>query len=410
MIPEKKFKNKNPISEQKKALFIFIVIGSLIITPSLYLNILYGDILYSKLPRVYILCEEEINGNDYVRCEFTIDDETIISKIRIRGSASRARPKDGYRIELSKNRALLGMRRDDDWQLFSMWCDLTRMRIKLSFDLWRSLEDTNPTAILPESRYVNLFLNGEYQGLYLLLEKNDKKLLQLDAAQNNIDSSLIFQSKGSSTLIEYVEDDWEQDWPNEGEGIYIMEEILTDLFDFILYSNNSEFFDPKNGIYDKFDKDNLIDFFLFNYFIYHGDFWDNNYFIIRNSAPSEFFLIPWDFDDSFGQIRGNLFDADLDQESYIEEHNELYNRLLNDTSFKEDCKDRWFELRKELWTEDFILDMLSEMYKEIKDLLERDVNMYRKPSMEKELEEYIEYLFEWIPERLDFCDEYFEEY
>ncbi|MFX1258132.1 MAG: CotH kinase family protein [Promethearchaeota archaeon] len=405
-----KFKNQTPISKKKKSLLIFVLLGSLTLTPTLYFSLRFSPIITSELPRIYILSSEEITSDTYTDCEIVIQDEVILAKIRIRGEATEHHPKDGYRFELSKQRSLLGMREDDDWQLFSMWCDLPRMRIKLSIDLWRSLEETNPTAILPDSRYVNLYLNRAYQGFYLLLEKNDRKLFQLEDAQNNIDSSLIFQVKGSTSLREYEEDCWEQDWPNEDEGIFIMEDIVTDLIYFIKNANNSEFFNLDNGIYTIFDKNNLIDFYLYNFFIYHNDFWDNNYFLIRNTAPHKFFLIPWDFDGSFGQLRGKLFDADLSHESFIKENNELFNRLLSNTSFLQECKDRWFELREKLWTKNFILDMLSDMYEEIKEIIEYDVNMSYKPSMEQELSEYIDDLFEWIPDRLDFCDSYFEKY
>ena len=67
-----------------------------------------------------------------------------------------------------------------------MYYDSPRMRIKLSFDLWRSLRETNTTTILPKSKYVSLYINGEFRGLYLLAERNDRRLFKLDDYQNNL--------------------------------------------------------------------------------------------------------------------------------------------------------------------------------------------------------------------------------
>ena len=112
-------------------------------------------------------------------------------------------------------------------KLFANYLDFTRMRVKLSFDLWGTLGSTNPTAILPESENVCLYLNGEFQGLYLLAERPDRKLFDLDSSLNGNNSSLIFQSKGETTFNKYIKNKWEQDWPNIEDINIIDENILS---------------------------------------------------------------------------------------------------------------------------------------------------------------------------------------
>ena len=126
------------------------------------------------------------------------------------------------------------MRKDDDWLLFAMFLDIPHMRVKLSFDLWRSLEPTNPTAILPKSKYISLYINGQFQGVYLLAEKNDRRLFGLNSPQYSENSSLIFQAGSHrKNFLEYSPDDWEQDWPNKDDGYDISGKILYDLISFI---------------------------------------------------------------------------------------------------------------------------------------------------------------------------------
>ena len=412
------FKNRTPKQNRKKGFQILIFISSLVTSALIYYYFFYeSEELPLYLPSIYLNCDEKINNDDYVNCSFQLVDNKDLSnninpmmaKIKIRGDLNAIRKKKGYRIELSSNTELLGMRKDDDWALFAMYMDPERMRIKTCFELWRSLLPSNPTAILPESKYVNLFLNGKFQGLYLLAEKQDKKLFGLDQAQNNINSSLIFQTKDPTYFKEYETGTWEQDWPNEDEDIYIMDEILTDLFDFVNNTSNETFFDSNIGIYSKFDKMNLIDNYIFNYFILHGDFWFNNYFLIRNTNPNNFFICPWDFDCTFGHTGHEDYEPNFNSESEIREKNELFNRLLNNGEFRQECMERWFELRGTVWGEEHIFEILSEIYGEIEHILEIELRMW-KPNLFKKkfnLDDYVSKLFDWIEERLIFCDSYF---
>ena len=281
-------------------------------------------IINSELPSIGIMSKNSIIRDNYVNCTIKLDyvfpsyrADYIKSKIKLRGLTAHKLPKKGYRIELSEKISLFGMRKDEDWLLFSMYLDFTRTRIKLSFDLWRSLLEKDPTAILPNTKYIILYLNGEFQGIYLLAEHNDRKLFYLEKSQNNTDSSFIFKATYSASFTNYSASTWEQVWPNLNEDIFIMDEILMELYSFIENSSDEVFFDPLNGIFSKFYKLNLMDFFLFNFFILHKDFWWKNFFLIRQTNPNKFFLSPWDFDGSFGQLGWTTYDSNQSDEYII---------------------------------------------------------------------------------------------
>ena len=417
------FINKKRIHRHRKEAYVIFILGIIAIsTVFFYTYIKYSPILPSDFPTINIISEGEIKKDDYVDCILELDDKKssepikpINSKIKIRGRYNAELPKKGYRIELSVEKSLLGMRKDDDWLLMAMYSDLNHMQIKLAFDLYRSLKSTNPTAILPDSEFVCLYINSEFQGLYLLMEKNDRRLFGLDDAQSSINSSLIFQSSYfHRNFITYLNEEWEQDWPNEDEGIYIMDEVMTELVEYIRDSPNEIFFDEEMGIFAKFDKLNLIDFYIFNFFILHDDFWDHNYFIVRNTYPNKFFLVPWDFDRCFGQWLTRNSGPETNHENFVRENNELFNRLLNNVQFREDLKNRWFQLREELWTEEYILDVVSDMYDEIKEILEIDSKIWYPwlfgDDWEQRVDESIDWLYDWISNRLEFCDMYFTDF
>ncbi len=419
----KKTDGNVPRHRRRKELIVMNIVGVFLVSFIFcYTYILNAPTTPSDFPTINIITEGEIDNKDYIDCIVELDDksssesiERIKSKIKIRGRYNADLPKKGYRLELSKAVSLLDMRKDDDWLLMAMYSDLNHMQIKLACDLYRALEPTNPTAILPESEFICLYLNGDYQGLYLLMEKNDRRLFGLDDAQNNIYSSFIFQSSYfHKNFITYLSEEWEQDWPNEDEGIYIMDAIMSELVSYIRDSPDDIFFDEEMGIFSKFDKQNLIDFFVYNFFILHDDFWDHNYFIVRNTYPSKLFLVPWDFDRCFGQWLKRNSSPDTSHEDFILNNNELFNRLLKNEEFREECKIRWNQLRIDLWTEETIMDMISDMYDEIKEVLEIDSNKWYPwlfgDDWKESIEESIDWLFDWIPKRLEFCDLYFNQF
>jgi len=428
-----KFQNRSAESKKKKKDFLVILLISAIIFSSIlfYSYIINYPYNLSKFPRtINITINGGIKSKEYSDCTVEVDDkdssdpvEVLNGRIRIRGhtNAKDKVPKKEYRLELSQQKSLFGMRKDDDWLLLAMYFDFPRMRIKMSIDVWRSLEPVNPTAILPDSEYIILYVNGELQGLYLLVEELDRRILKLDEWTNNNESSFIIQAKRHTVLSEYEKGWWGQDYPDI-DNINLVDNFLPELVNIINNTSDEEFFDPINGIFSKFDKLNLIDFFVFNFFINHRDFWDVNYYIVRNTYPSKFFLIPWDFDGSFGQKGWIIYDFDDNQESTIFQENLLFQRLLNNQDFRRECSNRWSYLREDLLTEENLLDTLFEIYQSIKTLIKLDTDLWKPITVEDEslvydrflystqefdLDEYIYNLFEFIPSRLDFCDDYF---
>jgi hypothetical protein len=92
--------------------------------------------------------------------------------IQTRGRWSRHFPKKSYRFEIRKpdgsnrNIPLLGMPADDDWILYAAYDDRTLMRNVLAYDTARWMG-----RYAARTRFVELRVNGEYRGVYVLMEK-----------------------------------------------------------------------------------------------------------------------------------------------------------------------------------------------------------------------------------------------
>lgn len=89
-------------------------------------------------------------------------------KIRCRGNSSFLwYDKKPYRIKLDEKHKLLGLDKAKSWVLLANYRDVTDLMNTFVFEMghWMGLEYTNHT------RYVELFINGDYKGVYQLTEQ-----------------------------------------------------------------------------------------------------------------------------------------------------------------------------------------------------------------------------------------------
>ena len=92
--------------------------------------------------------------------------------IEIRGQSSQSFPMKSYGFELwdnagsSKSQSILGMPSESDWVLYAPYTDKTLMRNFLAYTMSREMGHW-----AANSRYVEVMLNNQYVGIYVLMEK-----------------------------------------------------------------------------------------------------------------------------------------------------------------------------------------------------------------------------------------------
>ncbi|MCQ2436629.1 MAG: CotH kinase family protein, partial [Clostridia bacterium] len=89
------------------------------------------------------------------------------SEIKCRGNASFGYEKKPFQIKLGKKTDLFGMGKAKTWILLANYIDCSYIRNDLAFKIADALE----FDYTPESRYVNLYIDNEYYGLFELTEK-----------------------------------------------------------------------------------------------------------------------------------------------------------------------------------------------------------------------------------------------
>ncbi len=92
--------------------------------------------------------------------------------IEIRGSSSQSYDKKNYAFETrddsgeNLNVSLLGMPKENDWVLHGPYADKSLMRNALTFEVGNRMD-----RWAPHTRFCELYINNEYRGVYVLMEK-----------------------------------------------------------------------------------------------------------------------------------------------------------------------------------------------------------------------------------------------
>ena len=104
--------------------------------------------------------------------------------IEYRGSSSSTFPQKSYGFETRDSSGavtdveLLGMPAEHDWILYAPYDDKSLMRDALTYRLWRDMG-----RYATDSRFCELFLDGHYQGIYLIMEKIKRDNHRVDIAK-----------------------------------------------------------------------------------------------------------------------------------------------------------------------------------------------------------------------------------
>lgn len=267
----------------------------------------------------------------------------------VRGFSSQSAPKKSLKLNLkdkkgNKNRcSFLGLVNDDDYLLNAMWCDDIKVREKLAMDLWNQItEAKNSSLKMTESAYCEVVINGEYQGLRLMQNKIERSYLNL-----NKDSVLL---KGNNINV------GTQKPPQE-----VYEVVYSEKNEEQTYRTISDFFYQTD-----FSTVNLESWVDMQLFLQLGNMVDNEghkniFYVIDGSSEKESLsFIPWDTDMSFGIYFNDGFRYDPETVENISYRVEYEQLLAEYPQLNDMLADRWNELRKEIITEDHLLNKTEE--------------------------------------------------
>ncbi len=362
--------------------------------------------------------------------------------IEIRGESSQGLfPKKSYRVETQDalgnnlNVALLGMPAENDWVLYAPYSDKTLMRNVLTYKLGHDLG-----AYAPATRLVELVLNGDYQGVYVLIEKIKVDKNRVDIAKLNPTDVLGDEVTGGYLLrVDKIDPNDYPGWqatpvpqlPGENlitfqfydpHGADLVEQqrkyIQNYMVDFQSSLSMLSFGNPTTGYTKYLDIPSAIDFMLINEISKNIDGYIFSTYLYKEKDKQgklgKLFLGPlWDFNLAFGNVDywtnaqvapGWMWD---DQYRMF-----WFRRLMQDTYFTSSMKCRWNELRASLLTNDYFTSTIDSMATVLGEAQVR--NYKRWPTLGtyvwpnqyigKTYQDEINFLKQWTQERLSWMD------
>jgi hypothetical protein len=295
--------------------------------------------------------------------------------IEVRGSTSQQYPKKSYGFEtqdalgLNYNVPLLGLPIENDWILYGPYPDKTLIRDVMTFDIFQKMGH-----YASNWRYCELMINGQYQGLYILLERVKRDNNRVDVARLDADDLAGDSLTGGyivkvDKLTGEVGYSWNSNYNNEVVFQFHDPEFdelnpiqASYMEDFIGDFENAvwgpQFDDPVFGYQAYIDKVSFYDFFLLQELGRTVDGFRSSSFMHKHKSGGawngKLHAGPiWDFNLSYGNA--DYCDANITtgwQYNFDEICNFTsaipfwWEKLLDSPSYRNGLKCRWKELRQ----------------------------------------------------------------
>ncbi len=297
------------------------------------------------LPSIHIKKEGAIGWKSKEPCTFIYSDAAneyeLFGKIKCRGGISSKYHKHSFAIELDNKFSLANLPCDDDWILNANYIDKTFMRHKISYDLFREMNENN---VASKSSFITIRINDKYEGLYVIMEEINGAMVGLNKGDP---MAMLFKDppifiKERLTYVQDTLNYYQQKFPkiNESDKTDYLERFKN----FLYYSDDSCF---AKDISTWVDIDNVIDWHLILLFSNNEDGIVKNFYLYKLDKDTPFRFAIWDYDHSFGRDgdnERNLMERELNCNRAI-----LLERLSNipEIEYLHKLKKRWFELREQ---------------------------------------------------------------
>ena len=315
--------------------------------------------------------------------------------------------KKPYQIKFDDKTEVLNIPKDKKWVLLAELSDKSLIRNKIS----REMGDISRFDYVPKAEYVELFINDQHAGTYLIGQKVEESknrvnvgdkgyLIEIDQT-NRIDEDDVYfttdgWSKFPSNLFNIKEPSLEL---NSSEYNLIKNHIID--FEEALFGDN--FTDANLGYRAFIDLDSFIDWYLINEICKNQDAatYSSIYF---NYIPGEKIKMGplWDFDLAYGNV--DYSNATYPEGFHIKS-NPWYKRMFEDPYFNSLVKDRFLYYETNL---DMLLNKIDLIEKYLEKSQQKNFEIWPilgqyvwpNPVYYDTHHEEVEHLKDWIEQRM----------
>jgi len=315
---------------------------------------------FTGLPILYLETEAPVvSKDDYVKGQIIIDangqyEQAVTSaaiEMRGRGNSTWDMPKKPYRIKFDKKTSMLGLPAAKKWVLLANFADKTLLRNYIAFEIGRRFA----AAYTPGTRFVEVVLNGEFLGNYLLTDQVEVgetrvNIPELKPSSPEADISGGYLLEVDERLDETV---WFRSALQVPFTVKSPEDITAAQLNYIknyiqetentLYSLH--FADTVTGYNKYINTESFINWYLVNELMKNNDAVFYSSVFIYKDRNAKLSMGPvWDFDLALGNITHNGNNVPT---GFWVKNAAWINRLFDDPAFVQKVKARWNTLKTE---------------------------------------------------------------
>ena len=309
--------------------------------------------------RSFVLTDPDNSRNNVSR----VDIGSRPDRIRGRGNSTWNAPKKSYRVRFRENVSLFGLAEAKNWVLLANWFDPT-LGIKTSFAFELGSRLSVPHT--PTHNHVELYLNGEYQGVYLLTEHRQPAPAGVEPGPGRVGVDRLegwmveFNFRGEKKNIEprFKTANYSlplviksPDFGNDSErgGYDIVKRDWNRLCDLMAAADF-----PENGYRDLIDIESFVNYFMVQIITRNHDFNHPASVFFHKDKNGKIRAGPlWDFDLSFGagwvgtkaefadKYYSNREAAGTAPDSRVYPTHAFFNRFFEDPVFHAKWRENW---------------------------------------------------------------------
>ena len=304
-----------------------------------------------NIPAVFI--DTESGGLDYlhddkeneetgkicvVREDGITEYQDELRRISGRGNSTWEYEKKPYALKLKTPHPLCGLDPSDRWRLLALWREDSRLDNKIAMDISEELG----LAYTPQGTWVDLYLNGEYRGIYLLtesvsvgegrvdiydLEKENKRLnpsIEQGTAKRyeNAGSKGYLLENGAGTDGGYlIEKDHPKHWEVEDNGFttsrgdlftinapgHASEEQVAYIQGYV-DSIDAQIQNGDSAVWERLDLTSFARRFLVDEIAMETDAGSTSMYFYKDRGDEKLYSGPaWDYDNAFGETGDDVY-------------------------------------------------------------------------------------------------------
>ena len=288
--------------------------------------------------------------------------------LRYRGNSSLHFDKKPFRLKLvdgegeSVSCEMLGMPKEDEWILNGPFLDKSLLRNYMLMNLCGQVMENTPQV-----RYCELFVDGEYRGVYLMMQSVSRSqagvtkspegrpetsyVVRLDRGGGVELDNFSRYAMRTGSVFNVVYPSGKSCTPEQAD--FIQRDISR--FEKALYSLDYD--DPHLGYRAYIDVDSFVDYMVLNEFFQNYDAARYSTYLSKNLGEKLSIGPVWDFNNALD----NYIETAYDGTGFVMPEDVWYVMLCRDERFVEQVIQRYRQLRRTVLSEEYLLNYVDEV-------------------------------------------------